>query len=77
MAAYEDFEFFRSESAGARRAPGAPPPRRERDVLRAELERLHLEVTHLRAKVRRRAWPSRLRRLFSRLGAGAAGPVSP
>src|SRR4029453_13701977 len=93
MAAYEDFEFFRTSSAGARVAPAPPLPlpygdrvdrrddrdgdryhgerhdrnRPDRDVLHDELERLHLEVTRLRARVRRRGFGNQLRRLVARL----------
>jgi hypothetical protein len=66
MAAYEDFEFFRTGATSMRR-PRPASPRIERDTLRAELERLHVEVTHLRAKVRRRDWPKRLARLVRRI----------
>lgn len=69
MAAFEDFEFFRTATAPARRtgSRSATPARPERDALRAELERLHLEVERLRARVRRRSWAARLRRLVSQI----------
>ncbi|MBM4013738.1 MAG: hypothetical protein FJ293_02080 [Planctomycetes bacterium] len=72
MAAYEDFEFFRTTRLMA--APAAP--RRSTaptatadsapDALRSELLRLNAVVRRLRAhhRVRRgRRWPARLRRL--------------
>jgi|SoiMethySBSTD1v2_1073268.scaffolds.fasta_scaffold1250092_2 hypothetical protein len=83
MAAYEDFEFFRTAGAGASvaaaprpvrdsaraagpRAPGSRSGHGDRDALRAELERLHLEVTRLRAKVRGRGLGAQIRRLMAR-----------
>ena len=72
MAAYEDFEFFRTGKTSARRAR-PHSPRSEREALRAELERLHSEVTRLRAKVRDQHWPDRLRRMMRRIVSKAAG----
>ena len=72
MAAYEDFEFFRTGDSNARTAqpaaiPGEPGEPGERNALRDELERLHVEVTVLRAKVHRFAWPGRLARWMRRV----------
>lgn len=67
MAAYEDFEYFRSGMTSVRAAPPSSPVRPDRDALHRELARLHDEVTRLRAKVRNGGWPTRLRRLVARL----------
>jgi hypothetical protein len=88
MAAYEDFQFFRTTRGRAASAAVAEPPagdalspparRRSTapDALRAELERLSSELRRLRARqrVRRRArWPTRLRRLVRCLLPSARG----
>jgi hypothetical protein len=71
MAAYEDFEYFRTGESKARTATATPVPgertRGERNVLRDELERLHDEVTELREKAHRFDWPHRLARWVRRV----------
>jgi hypothetical protein len=65
MAAYEDFNFFQvatvrapSKSRGGETSPS-------RDALRAELERLHLELRTMRKTLdRQRRWRDRIRRLM-------------
>jgi hypothetical protein len=59
MAAYEDFEYFRTGESKARTAT-ARPVSGERNVLRDELERLHVEVTVLQEKVHQAGWTHRL-----------------
>jgi len=69
MAAFEDYEFFlntapRKAAAVLREEPASP----RRDALRAELERLHQELRHMRKTLDRRAnWRDRLRRLVRRV----------
>lgn len=63
MAAFEDFDYFRRDTTTALLPR---PPRAERDALRAELERIHVEVSRMRHHVRRGSWPRRLLRLMAR-----------
>jgi hypothetical protein len=72
MAAYEDFNFFqvstlRAPFAKRRGETSADPetPSPSRDALRAELERIHLELRTMRKTLeRQRRWRERLRRLM-------------
>ena len=72
MAAYEDFNFFqvstvRAPFAKRRGETSADPetPSPSRDALRAELERMHLELRTMRKTLeRQRRWCERLRRLM-------------
>jgi len=80
MAAFEDFDFFRRDTTTALLPR---PPRAERDALRAELERIHVEVSRLREHVRharRSSWSRVLRglpRLFRRRAPRGAASVPP
>lgn len=70
MAAYEDFEFFRTGSTSApvaTRSPESHVRRGQRDALVAELARLHGEVRRLRSHLHGRTWTSRLRRFVSKI----------
>ncbi len=82
MAAFEDFEFFRTTrlmaAPTAARRTVAPDPVLDSapDALRSELLRLNAVVRRLRAhhRVRRgRRWPARLRRLVRCLLPAARG----
>jgi hypothetical protein len=73
MAAFEDFDFFRR---GSTTALLPRPPRGERDALRAELERIHVEVSRLHGHVRRRSWTRRLLGLPWRFWRRAARDVA-
>jgi len=66
MAAYEDFEFFRTSRRRASAPPRDPAPT-PRDALTAELARLHDEVRRLRAHQRARRRGARLGRSLRRL----------
>ena len=66
MAAYEDFEFFRTIRRRAS-APPRDPALTPRDALRSELERLHDEVRRLRAHQRARRRGALLGRSLRRL----------
>ena len=63
MAAYEDFNFFQTATV---RGPSAKrrEPSPSRDALRAELERLHVELRSMRKTLdRQQRWRDKLRRL--------------
>ena len=72
MAAYEDFNFFqvstlRAPFAKRRGETSADPetPSPSRDALRAELDRIHLELRTMRKTLeRQRRWRDRIRRLM-------------
>ena len=80
MAAYEDFNFFQVATVrgsvarrrdGTSASPETPSP--SRDALRAELERLHLELRTMRKTLdRQRRWRDRLRRLMGYVVPGTA-----
>lgn len=70
MAAFEDFEYFKNAaSRGTATGPSPALVRRggaspNRDPLRSELQRLHMELRRMKRIVeRRRRWSDRLRRL--------------
>jgi len=64
MAAFEDFSFFRAATLRAPLAKRRDEPSPGRDALRAELERLHVELRSMRKALdRQHRWRDRIRRL--------------
>jgi len=74
MAAFEDFNYFQSVTTrGAHGGRIEATPALRRDALRAELERLHVELRRMRRSLARRdRWGDRLRRLVRRVVLGSA-----